>query len=389
MLQQILRGLAVLLVVMLMTVFVAVPASAAELRGEDTIIIASGDTIDDDLYLAGNRITINGTINGDVLAVGDTITVNGRINGNLTAVGSTVNVNGVVTNAVRAGGGDINVAGNIGGDLVVGGGQIEIASTAIIGRDLVFGAGNIRISALIGDDITGGGGEVFLENGVEGDVELGAGNLVIATTANIKGNLVYVSENEADIKSGARIGGTTTHRIPEVKEPVIPEIGIWGRVIAFLMTLSAGIVIILIAPRRSAAVAAYIKRKPLMTLGWGAIILFATPIAALMTFITVVGVPVGLLGLTLYGILLYLGQIAVGLFLGYWIIGYFRNVESRGILVGALALGFAALTLLKLIPYVGFVLWLATALFGIGAIVLSQKTLQAGEPVEASEIPES
>ena len=126
-----------------------------------------------------------------------------------------------------------------------------------------------------------------------------------------------------------------------------------------------------------------------MSLGWGAIILFATPIAAIVTFITVIGVPVGLIGLTLYGIAIYLSQIAVGLFIGYWIIGYFSNVESRGILVGALALGLAVLTLLKLIPYVGFPLWLATVLFGIGAMLLSQKTLRAEAPVEAAEVPGS
>ena len=105
--------------------------------------------------------------------------------------------------------------------------------------------------------------------------------------------------------------------------------------------------------------------------------MFATPIAAIITFVTVVGVPVGLIGLTLYGIAIYLSQIAIGLFIGYWIISSFNKVESRGVLVGALALGFAILTLLKLIPYIGFPLWLATVLFGIGAMALSAKTLRA------------
>ena len=109
----------------------------------------------------------------------------------------------------------------------------------------------------------------------------------------------------------------------------------------------------------------------------GAIILCATPVAAIITFITVVGVPVGLIGLTVYGIAIYLSQIAVGLFIGYWIISYFIKVESRGTLIGALALGFLILTLLKFIPYVGFPLWLATVFFGIGAMALSLKTLQS------------
>ena len=387
--KYIFKGLFVFPIVMLVMVFAAIPSSAAELRGEDTVIVASGDVIDDDLYVASDRTIINGTINGDVLAAGDTITVNGKINGSIIAVGSTINIDGEVTHAVRVAGGNVNISGNVGGDLVVAGGQVDIASTAIIGGDLVFGAGTIQINAPIGDDVKGGGGEVTIKNVVAGNVEIGAKNLVINSTANIRGNLIYVSKNEAEIQSGAKIGGTTTQKVPEVKEPVVPTLGIWGKVIAFLMTLLAGIVIILIAPQRAKAAVASIKRKPWLSLGWGAIILFATPIAAIVTLITVIGVPVGLLGLTLYGIAIYLSQIAVGLFIGYWIIGYFSNVESRGILVGALALGLAVLTLLKLIPYVGFPLWLATALFGIGAMVLSQKTLHTEAPVEGAEIPGS
>jgi hypothetical protein len=387
--KYIFKGLFVFPIVMLVMVFAAVPASAAELRGEDTVIVASGDVIDDDLYVASDRTIINGTINGDVLAAGDTITVNGKINGSIIAVGSTINSDGEVTHTVRVAGGNVNISGNVGGDLVVAGGQVDIASTAIIGRDLVFGAGNIQINAPIGDDVKGGGGEVTIKNVVAGNVEIGAKNLVINSTANIRGNLIYISENEARIQSGAVIGGTTTQKVPEIKEPVIPTLGIWGKVIAFLMTLLAGTVIILLIPQRATAVATCIRRKPWLSLGWGAIILFATPIAAIVTFITVIGVPVGLIGLTLYGIAIYLSQIAIGLFIGYWIIGYFSNVTSRGMLVGALALGLAVLTLLKLIPYVGFSLWLATALFGIGAMVLSQKTLRAEASVEVSEMPGS
>jgi len=378
MLGLIFKGTAAFLVAILLIVLVAMPVLAAEIRfQENTVTIGSGEVIDDDLYAVGNSVIIDGIVNGDVLSACETITVNGKVNGSIIAVASTVNVYGEVTHAVRVAGGNINISGNVGGDLVAAGGQINIASAAKIGRDLVFGGGNIVIDGPIGDDVKGGGGEITINNGVGGNVELGVESLGIGSMANIRGNLIYVSEKEANIKSGAQIEGTITHRVPEVKEPVIPEIGIWGKVIAFLMTLIAGIVIILIAPRRSIAVADSIRHKPWLSLGWGAIILFATPLAAIVTFITVIGVPVGLIGLTLYGIAIYLSQIAVGLFIGYWIIGYFSEVGSRGVLIGALSLGFAILTLIKLIPYVGFAIWLATALFGIGAIILSGKMLRA------------
>lgn len=380
MLKYIINGLATLLVVMLVTVFTAVPVLAADFRGGETVTVASGEVIDDDLYIAGTNIVIDGTVNGDIYGAGTTITINGNVNGSITLGGQNITINGEITRSARLAGTNIIVNGSIGGDLLAGGTNFNVASTAKIGRDLLFGASTVRINGPVEGYIRGAGSEVTVTNGVGGDVELKVDGLTIASTANLQGNLTYTSENEAVIQSGAQIGGTTTHTVPEVKEPAGPFAGIVGKVIAFLMTLLAGIVIILIAPRRAAAVAASIRHKPWLSLGWGAIILFATPIAAIITFVTVVGVPLGLIGLTLYGIAIYLSQIAVGLFIGYWIIGYFSKVESRGVLVGALALGFTILTLLKLIPYVGFPwLWLATVLFGIGAMLLSPKTLQAEE----------
>jgi len=375
--KHIFKGLAVLLIVMLGTAFAAVPVLAADLRSGDTVTIASGEVINDDLYIAAANTIIDGTVNGDIFGVGTTITINGIVNGGVSIAGQTLTVNGRITHGARLAGMNINVNGNIDGDLLAAGTTVNVASTARIGGDFLFGASTVRIDGPVEGYIKGGGSEVILTNGVGGDIELEADKLTIASTANIQGNLTYTSKNEANIQLGAQIGGKTTHKVPEVREPVVPTLGIWGKVISFLMTLLAGIVVVLVAPRRAVAVAASIRYKPWVSLGWGAIILFATPVAAIITLITVVGVPVGLIGLTLYGIGIYISQIAVGLFIGYWIIGYFRKVETRGILVGALALGFTILTLLKLIPYAGFPLWLATVLFGLGAMALSEKTLRA------------
>ena len=52
-------------------------------------------------------------------------------------------------------------------------------------------------------------------------------------------------------------------------------------------------------------------------------------------------------------------------------------------LVGALALGFAILTLVKLIPYIGPIIWLATVVFGIGAMALSQKIIHEDDAAGA------
>jgi cytoskeletal protein CcmA (bactofilin family) len=366
------------------------PVMAADLRNGDAIIIASGDIVNDDLYLAAQSIVINGTVNGDVFCVGD-LTINGTINGSLTAIGSKVVIEGEITQAARIAAGSIEISGKIGRDLMVAGENIALDGSAVIKRDLVFVANKIHVAALIEDGVKGyGTGDAAIANfkgKVGGDVEITVKELTLESTADIQGNLTYKSAKEAVVQTGAQIGGKITHNIPQAdKSSLSLTTIVWFKVIAFLMTLVTGGLIILLLPRRANAAAASIRRKPWLSLGWGALIFFAAPLAILLTFITVVGIPIGLISLVVYIIALYLSQVAVGLFIGCWILGFFSKTESRGGLLGAFALGFAILTLLKLIPIVGTILWFATVFFGIGAMVMSQKNLRATAEAKTTEI---
>ena len=364
-------GLAVTLVAVLLTFFISVPVLAADLRSEDTVTVAAGEVVDDDLYVAANTVVIDGTVNGDLWAFANTITVNGEVKGSIVAAGQTVNINGNVGHAARLAGEVLNINGDISGDLIVFSSKVDVASKAKIGGDFLFGAGVVSIGGLVEGDVKGGGGDVTVANGVGGDIELEVDNLTLASTADIGGNLTYTSENEADIQSGAQIGGETTHNVPEAKEPA-PFSDMGGKVVGFLMTLVTGLIIILIAPRRSASAADSIRNRPWASLGWGAVILFATPLAAIMVCFTVIGVPVGLIALVLYAIAIYISQIFVGLFIGRRIIGRFREADSKAIMVGALAAGLVIITLLKLIPYLDFWIGLAVVLFGLGAVLVSE-----------------
>jgi cytoskeletal protein CcmA (bactofilin family) len=372
--KHILKGLIVSLLAILLMTFTAVPVLAFDARYGDIITVASGEVIDSDLYVAGGTIIIDGTINGDLIAAGKTIRVNGPVNGSIIAAGRTVNINGEVTHAVRIIGETLNISGTIGRDLLVAGSEVSLASTAKIGSDLLLGAGTALIDGLI-----------------KGDMNSGVESLTIASTASIQGKLTYISENEANIQSGAQIRGTITHQLPDVKErlavgthklPNVGErlvtgIGLWGKVIGFLMTLVLGIIIVLLAPRRVKAVTESIRTRPWASLGWGAIILIFTPIAALIVCITIIGLPLGLITLVLYSIAICLTQLFAGLLIGQLIIGSSRRVETKTALVGALALGLAILSLLRLIPYLDFVIGLATVLFGLGAILVSERKLRA------------
>ena len=384
--KHILRGLAAILTFVIMLMLTAAPVLAFDTRSGDVVILGSQEVVDDDLYVGASNIIIDGTVNGDLWAVATTITVNGAVNGSVVIAGNTITVSGDVGHAVRAAGQTISINGNVNGDLMVFGTAAYVASTATVKGDLLVGAGSVRIDGLIEGDIKGSASEATISNGVKGNVELEVDSLTILSTANIEGDLTYTSEEEADIQSGAQIGGATTHNPPPVEpgkeEAAIPFpfslfSGILGKLTGFLMALVTGLVIILIAPRRLMHIAESIRTRPGASAGWGALVLFATPIAAILVCLTIVGIPLGLIALVLWGIGLYLAQIPVGLLIGRLIIGRFRAVERRAIMIGALALGLVILILLGLIPYLGFFIGLAVAIFGFGAVVVSVRRQRA------------
>ena len=383
------RGLAAILMVTLLMVLTAVPILAFDARSGMTVTVASGEVVDDDLYVAAETITIDGTVNGDLWVAGNTITVNGIVNGSVMAAGNKVNINGDVTHAVRAVAETLNINGDVGGDVMAGCGRLNIASTGEIGGDLLFGADSVGIEGSIEGDIKGGGTEVAIRDAVGGNVELEVESLMVLSTASIGGDLTYSSAEEADIQSGAQIAGATTHNVPEVKEdgagmfPFALFSGVLAKLMGFLMAFVAGLILIFLAPRRLTSIVDAIGSRPGPSAGWGALIVFVTPIAAVVVCLTIIGISAGVIGLVLYGIGLYLAQIPVGIFIGRWIIGRFRVVESKAAMVGALALGLVILKLLSLIPYFGFVVGLAVVIFGLGAVVAAERK-QRAEAKEAA-----
>ena len=378
------RFTGIILLVSLLILMISSPVFAFDVREGDTVTIASGEVVDDDLYFAGGDIVINGTVNGDVFAAGRSITINGKVNGGITFGGQTATINGEITNGLRFGGQSIIVNGRIGRDLVVGCSQLSVSSTGQIDGDLVFGAGTAQVNGSIGDSILGGASDITLANNVGGDVALSVGRLTITSGADIQGDIKYTSPNEANIQSGARISGGISHLIPERPDKTDISTGIMAgiigaavwKILSYVMIFIIGLILILIAKKRIALMQLAIQKSPWQTLGWGALILIATPIAAIIVMITVIGLPLGIISLALWGIALYLSQIPVALLLGRLITRQNRELDSTGIMIGALALGLLVLFVLRLIPIIGWIVGLLVIVFGLGTLVTSIGTVR-------------
>jgi hypothetical protein len=72
------------------------PARAQGIQVQVQDTVPAGTVVDNDIFLAGQTVTIDGTVQGDTMAVGNLVEINGEITGSLVAAGQTVKINGKI-----------------------------------------------------------------------------------------------------------------------------------------------------------------------------------------------------------------------------------------------------------------------------------------------------
>lgn len=385
-----------LLSLFLVSFSAAVPVSAADFRNGETVTISSEETVNDDLYLIGTDVTVDGIINGDLVVLAQRITINGTVNGNTNVCGRNITLKGVTEKTVRAAGTMIIVSGNVKGDLMAVGESIVLAKGGSVGRDVVAAGSTISLEGPVSGHVKSNSSKLTISGSVGGNVEVETVNLRLEPSASINGNLEYTSNNKAVIAEGSSVKGQTTyHSVEKEKQPAAPSGEKIGQAIGAAMSavmvfiislilvislikyvaaLLTGIILIVIFQKQLNEINVVLKQKPWPSLGWGAMMVFLAPVAIFIAFILIIGIPLGVVALAIYIACLYLGHIIIALFLGQWILRMGDGQASTGQMIGALALGLLIVYIFGLIPFIACFTDLAVLLFGAGTIVLYVKT---------------
>jgi hypothetical protein len=244
---------------------------AAEYRAGDRVVVASGESVDDDLYVGAGTVVVDGTVNGDLTVGSGTVDVRGSVAGSVNVAGGDVRVSGSVGGAVRSLGGNVTVTGDVGRDVVVAGGNVTIESGATIGADVAGGAGSLRVDGIVQGDILAGAGELTVNGSVGGRIDANLGQLRIGPEATVAGDVRYASEREAEIADGAQIGGDVQRRDPEWAgyRAALPDNPVVTLVGAFLGLLVLGWGLMLVRPAWVLLPGAALHRRPLLAFGAG------------------------------------------------------------------------------------------------------------------------
>ncbi len=380
--------------------FFSYAAHASIFKRDEKVIISSLHQIDEDIYVFCENFVVDGEIDGDLAAFSEKILINGDITGSAILSSNKLTVNGHIERSLRVFANSILINGRVDRAFLVFGNDIDINEGATIGQDVTAFGNTIHVSGVVqGNKSSIRGAVVTIAGTFTGDVHIQGEKIRIEPTAVILGDLTYTSNREESITiaPGATIEGATTWlpQAPDKTEETSTTTVLVVTLSKLLAAFLFGIILLSLLRKYGEEAFYQIRNRFATSLAVGILALLIFLFAILVLIVTIILFIVGLalssgdsaaigamalifsiLSLpicsfaTITGaVIFYSGKIVVGFLLGYAVVRLF--VPSPAVL-GKLQLftGLLVLTLLFIIPYVGFLIYLFVSIVGAGAIIL-------------------
>ena len=358
-------------------------AGAAEVQhGDPSYTLPAGQVVHNDLIVLAERARIDGDVDGDLISFSSSLTVNGHVKGDIIAFGQEIIVNGPVDGNVRTSCQSLSLNSTVGRNVMAWAGQVALDEKSSVGGSIMMGGQNAEFDGHVGGDVLALVDDITINGRLDRDLTVRGNQLTIGSTAQIAGKAKYEGRRQPDIASGAKLASPIQITIPKRGPDYTRVAYYWHQVLLWGAGFLFGLVLLLLLPGFFSD-AVHQTRRVGPAVGFGALFLFATPIAIIIICITIVGLGVGISSLLLYLISLYAAKIFVGAWLGEQLLGYTVGI---GPAVGRLAIGLAVLRVLGMIPFVGPLAWFIITIWGLGALVLAaygRMHSQSSSPVAA------
>lgn len=261
----------------------------------------------------------------------------------------------------------LEVEGTSRGDAIVYGGDLEVSGT--VEEDAVVFGGDLRVRGSIGGNAHAYGGRVVLEPGakVGGRVTAVGGEVVRSDTASVAGAVAALGGETFEV-SGPEASPPSAVRNAPVKPPELPGSPLQKILLRFVVIFGLAFLARAAFPRRIDAMELEVRAHPLRAAAAGLLAsLLLLPFSILLGA-TFVGLP---LVFALW--LLFFGAVAVGAASAVQASGrlvpMLRKRRSQTVVLAAGAL---LLSLLALLPWLGWLVYFALGFTGVGAAVMTR-----------------
>lgn len=252
------------------------------------------------------------------------------------------------------------------GDLFVYGGNVTLEKDSQVKGDVHVFGGNLNVDGEIGGDVTVWGGNINLQSNtlVRGDLKVFGGTITREKGADVRGNEIH------NWLSAPQMPRVPRSRVfPQTRDNRSWSVlnNLFRGVMSILVITVLGILVVVFIPRHTDTVAEAMIKAPVQSLGSGLITTIAVPIAALIMAITLILIPASILLLLLAGIGSLFGWIAAGLLFGTKLLRALNKSDANSVV--AVALGLPILSVVGMVPCIGWIFNLLVWMWGLGAVV--------------------
>lgn len=355
-LRLIVKTLSICVSVLIPTVALAAPSSFSAANALLASTSAPGNA-----YTAGASVVVTAPTVGDLSALGGSIVSAGSVGGDAILIGGSVSSRASVRGDLRVIGGNIIVTEAVAGDLVAFGASIN-SDVRPGGSVFVVGA-NVSLNNGAAGPVTVYGNNVFLGGDFAGDVTVVAGGVVtLGKDTVIQGRLAYESPDMAKIHASASVKGGITYTnasyLPDAgtsRTLAVASVGIFIIVRVLGALILAGLLAGLFPALARTVTERFTGRSwrsVLLTTLLGFAALVATPVLVVLLALTFVGLGLAILVFFAFALLVMTAFMYSGIFLGALAARRFWRRET--VLWYDGVLGMLALSLLALVPVVGW-----------------------------------
>jgi hypothetical protein len=316
--------------------------------------------VEDNLYVKGENISINGVVDGDIMVMGGNILLSGTVTGDVYAVGNTITTDGYIYGNVFLVGSNVSTTAVIDGNAYI---ASTIANTGgNITKDLFIVAGSSKIDGTIGDDVRVMAGQVVSKALVTGDFLVGSDNYDIDIN-DVQGQVISSLFEDSPTEILKKDNFTFS------KNDFLGfNIGL--TIIGFLGMYIVGILLIIVAPVKTLQIEKRIIsswQELIKSYLTGLIILFALPIPIILLLVTIVGIPLAILISATVVFLMTFGVIWTESAIGQKVL-QLTKYKDKGRFI-SLLVGRAISVIIKIIPIIRGIYTLSLISITVGAVV--------------------
>ena len=337
---------------------------------------------DDVFGIAADTLEITAPVSDNAFAIAREVILAAPLGGDLLAMGEI-----------------LRIESQVGGDVYAAAGKVEVDDGGGIAGDLYGAGGKVILGGPVAGDVMVGAGKLVIDSVIAGDVLAEVGDLEFGDAAQIAGDLTYEAPSPV-LDAENYVAGTVTFTEQVADDEIVVHIGDggtidWGhhehphddrswaartfadltewtswRMWGYLSKLLVGFALFALGGVAAESMAHKLREQPAESLGIGFVTMVGMPIASALCIVTIIPIPLGLLGFFAWGALMLLGQVVVAQTIGDLILRQFRP-DALGSPYISLAVGLVPLVVLLGMPWLWFMTNVGAAMAGMGAIVMA------------------